>query len=149
MIARTKKFLGEVRTELGKATWPWDPKEKGFKRYKELYDSTVVVIIGMIFLGAFVSFTDLVLASVTGAVTRTGYESRKEAAASLGEVDPSKNALEEPTTKAGATEKADSEMPGTSAGETKGQPAPAAQSSTPDESPASTVGAESSEQNPK
>ncbi len=113
MIARTKKFLGEVRAELGKASWPWDPKEKGFKRYKELYDSTVVVVIGMIFLGAFVSFTDLVLASVTGATTRAGYESRKEAAAALVEQTTAVKKTEEseraPVTSDNVASKADAD----------------------------------------
>ena len=26
------RYFGEVRAELKKATWPWDPKEKGFKK---------------------------------------------------------------------------------------------------------------------
>ena len=50
MIGKTKNFFSEVRTELQKASWPWDPKEKGFRRYKELYDSTLVVIISMVLL---------------------------------------------------------------------------------------------------
>ncbi len=87
MISRTKAFLGEVRTELGKATWPWDPKEKGFKKYKQLYDSTVVVVIGMIFLGAYVSLTDLVLASTVGTVTGGAYETRRELAVAGAEED--------------------------------------------------------------
>jgi preprotein translocase subunit SecE len=44
--------------ELKKATWPWDPKEKGFAKYRELNDSTIVVFIAMILLGAFVAFFD-------------------------------------------------------------------------------------------
>ena len=44
-----------------KATWPWDPKEKGFAKYKELNDSTIVVFIAMLLLGAFVSFFDTTL----------------------------------------------------------------------------------------
>ncbi|PYK10778.1 MAG: preprotein translocase subunit SecE, partial [Verrucomicrobia bacterium] len=51
MITKIKNFLGEVKVELQKASWPWDPKEKGFRRYKELSDSTVVVVISMILLG--------------------------------------------------------------------------------------------------
>ena len=26
MFRKLNKFIAEVRTELGKATWPWDPK---------------------------------------------------------------------------------------------------------------------------
>lgn len=44
-----------------KATWPWDPKEKGFAKYKELNDSTIVVFIAMLLMGAFVAFFDTVL----------------------------------------------------------------------------------------
>jgi len=54
------KFFHEVKTELHKATWPWDPREKGVKRYKELIDSTVVVLIAMTLLGGFVALWDLV-----------------------------------------------------------------------------------------
>jgi preprotein translocase subunit SecE len=68
-MQKISKFFFEVKTELQKATWPWDPKEKGFKKYKELTDSTVVVFIAMILLGAFVSFWDLILSKVMGLVT--------------------------------------------------------------------------------
>jgi len=54
------KFVQEVKTELHKATWPWDPREKGVKRYKELLDSTIVVLIAMTLLGGFVAVWDLV-----------------------------------------------------------------------------------------
>ena len=66
-------YLSEVRTELHKATWPWIPKdkgEKGFKRFKELIDSTVVVFIAMLLLGAFVSFIDLVMINVVEMLTK-------------------------------------------------------------------------------
>ena len=61
MFKKTKKYLGEVKTELKKATWPWDPKQKGFKKYRELADSTVIVFIAMLLLGAFIAFFDFVL----------------------------------------------------------------------------------------
>ena len=48
-----------------KATWPWDPKEKAFgAKYKELIDSTVVVIIAMILLSAFVAIADFALLGI-------------------------------------------------------------------------------------
>jgi preprotein translocase subunit SecE len=72
MIAKTKRFLQEVRAELAKATWPWDPKEKGFKKYRELTDSTTVVIIGMLLMGGYVAFFDLILVSVVSALTGMG-----------------------------------------------------------------------------
>jgi len=61
LVKRTKifNFIREVKVELLKATWPWDPKEKGFAaKYKELIDSTVVVIIAMILLSAYVAVLD-------------------------------------------------------------------------------------------
>ena len=69
-IARIKNFFSEVRTELQKASWPWDPKEKGFRRYKELFDSTLVVIISMVLLGGYVALFDFVLVNVIHFFTR-------------------------------------------------------------------------------
>jgi preprotein translocase subunit SecE len=64
MISKTKMFANEVKAELSKATWPWDPQEKGFKKYKELTDSTIIVIVAMLLLGGFVAFWDLILSTV-------------------------------------------------------------------------------------
>ena len=61
MITRVKNFFSEVKVELQKASWPWDSKEKGFRRYKELTDSTLVVIIAMLLLGGYVALFDFVL----------------------------------------------------------------------------------------
>ena len=60
-MTRIRAYWGEVVLELKKATWPWDLKEKGFAKYKELTDSTIVVFIAMLLLGGFVSFFDTVL----------------------------------------------------------------------------------------
>lgn len=71
MFAQTAKFFGEVRTELAKATWPWDIKERTLaKRYKELIDSTAVVVIGILILSAFIAFWDFILVTVVGWLTR-------------------------------------------------------------------------------
>jgi preprotein translocase subunit SecE len=70
MLAKTKTFFAEVRTELYKATWPWDPKEHGFKRYKELFDSTMVVVVAMLLLAGFISLCDLCLTTIISALTR-------------------------------------------------------------------------------
>jgi len=70
MISQTRKFIGEVKTELSKATWPWDLKEKGAKRYKELTDSTAVVVIGMLILSAFIALWDFILVTVIGWLTK-------------------------------------------------------------------------------
>jgi preprotein translocase subunit SecE len=70
MLTKTKTFFSEVRLELQKASWPWDMKEKGMKRYKELTDSTLVVIIAMLLLGGYVAFFDYVLINVIHFLTR-------------------------------------------------------------------------------
>jgi preprotein translocase subunit SecE len=70
MISKTKNFFSEVRVELQKASWPWDPKEKGMKRYKELTDSTLVVIIAMLLLGGYVALFDFILVNVIHFLTR-------------------------------------------------------------------------------
>jgi len=70
MLTKTKNFFSEVRAELQKASWPWDPKEKGFRRYKELVDSTLVVIIAMVLLGGYVALFDFVLVNAIHYFTR-------------------------------------------------------------------------------
>jgi len=72
---KVTKYLGEVRSELHKASWPWIPKgkgERGFKRFKELTDSTVVVFIAMMLLGAFVTLWDYILFEVIEMLTKIG-----------------------------------------------------------------------------
>ncbi len=70
MITKSKNFLNEVKVELQKASWPWEPKEKGIKRYKELTDSTLVVIIAMLLLGGYVALFDFVLVNFLQFFTR-------------------------------------------------------------------------------
>ena len=70
MFTKTKTFFSEVRLELQKASWPWDPKEKGMKRYKELTDSTLVVISAMLLLGGYVALFDFILVNVIHFLTR-------------------------------------------------------------------------------
>jgi len=65
------KFVGEVRVELDKCSWPWDPNQTGFKKYKELIESTVVVIISVVLLAGFVTSCDWILAHLVGALTGT------------------------------------------------------------------------------
>ena len=69
MIKKIRIFISEVRGELFKAQWPWDPNEKGIRRYRELYDSTKVVIIAMLLVGGYIAFCDLVLVQVFGSIT--------------------------------------------------------------------------------
>ncbi len=70
MIGKAKNFFSEVKIELQKASWPWDPKEKGMKRYKELTDSTLVVIIAMLLLGGYVALFDFILVNFIHFFTR-------------------------------------------------------------------------------
>ena len=65
------KFVGEVRVELDKCSWPWDPNQTGFKKYKELIESTVVVIISVVLLAGFVTSCDWILTHLVGALTGT------------------------------------------------------------------------------
>jgi len=66
MFGTTKNFFSEVKVELMKASWPWDPKEKGMKRYKELVDSTLNVIISTLLMGGYVAGWDFLLNIVLG-----------------------------------------------------------------------------------
>ena len=70
MFTKSKNFFSEVRLELVRATWPWDPKQKGMKRYKELTDSTLVVLIAMLLLGGYVALFDFILVNVVHYFTR-------------------------------------------------------------------------------
>ena len=70
MFTKVKNFFSEVKIELQKASWPWVPKEKGFRRYKELTDSTVVVIVAMMLLGGYVALFDFVLVNFVHFFTR-------------------------------------------------------------------------------
>ena len=70
MIAKTKIFLSEVKVELMKASWPWDSKEKGFKKYKELNDSTLIVVIAMLLLSGYISFWDFILVQIVQYLTQ-------------------------------------------------------------------------------
>jgi preprotein translocase subunit SecE len=65
------KFVGEVKVELDKCSWPWDPNQTGLKKYKELRDSTVVVILSVILLAGFVTSSDWILTHLVGFLTGT------------------------------------------------------------------------------
>ena len=70
-LAKVSGFIGEVKGELRKASWPWDsdPKAKGFRKYKELIDSTIVVLIAVILLAGFVQFWDFIQILTVGFLT--------------------------------------------------------------------------------
>jgi preprotein translocase subunit SecE len=75
MFSKISNFLGEVKGELHKASWPWesDPKIKGLKKYKELVDSTVVVLIAMVLLAGFVQFWDFFHVLIVGFLTNFNF----------------------------------------------------------------------------
>jgi len=64
-----QSFTREVKSELLKASWPWDPKERGMKKYKELIDSTLIVLIAMILLAGYVGAWDFLMLKITTAIT--------------------------------------------------------------------------------
>lgn len=57
-------FLTEVRSELVKCSWPWDPQQTGFRRYKELYDSTVVVSMTSLVLATYIAGWDFLISAL-------------------------------------------------------------------------------------
>jgi preprotein translocase subunit SecE len=61
-----RDFTSEVKVELAKASWPWEPKEKGAKKYKELIDSTMVVVIAMLLLSGYVALWDFMMTVIMG-----------------------------------------------------------------------------------
>jgi len=71
MFRKIATFIHEVKAELRKASWPWDssPKAKGFQKYKELIDSTLVVLVAMILLAGYVSLFDVIAIKVLGLLT--------------------------------------------------------------------------------
>jgi len=74
MFRKIATFIHEVKAELRKASWPWDndPKAKGFQKYKELVDSTIVVLVAMVLLAGYVSLFDVVATKLLGLLTSLG-----------------------------------------------------------------------------
>jgi len=64
--ASIRQFLAEVRGELSKCSWPWDPTESGVKKYRELIDSTAVVATTTLVLAAYTSGFDFLITRVVG-----------------------------------------------------------------------------------
>lgn len=66
MLAKTKNFFSDVMSELRKASWPWDPKEKGAKKYKELTDSTIIVVVAVLLMSGYIAGWDFLLNLLMG-----------------------------------------------------------------------------------
>ncbi|MBQ3241003.1 MAG: preprotein translocase subunit SecE [Akkermansia sp.] len=66
MFRKISQYISAVKGELKKCSWPWesDPKVTGFKKFRELWGSTLVVLVAMVLLGGYVAFFDYVLAAV-------------------------------------------------------------------------------------
>lgn len=70
MFRKISQFIADVKGELKKTTWPWesDSKVKGFKKFRELWGSTLVVLVAMLFLGAYVTSFDIILHNIVSFV---------------------------------------------------------------------------------
>ncbi|MDR2462406.1 MAG: preprotein translocase subunit SecE [Verrucomicrobiales bacterium] len=64
------RFYGEVRGELAKCTWPWDPEQSGFRKYKVLIDSTLVVCVASLLLAGYTTGFDFVISNLVTLLTR-------------------------------------------------------------------------------
>ena len=66
MFRKISQFISNIKGELKKCSWPWesDPKVTGFKKYRELWSSTLTVLIAMVLLGGYVAFFDFSMAEV-------------------------------------------------------------------------------------
>ncbi len=62
-IEKTKTFLGEVKTETKKITWP---------KFDELKESTTVVIVTVFIITVFISIVDLIVNKALGFVMHLG-----------------------------------------------------------------------------
>ena len=70
MFQKIGKYIREVRGELHKAQWPWSNEEHGFKRFKELWNSSLVVIVAMLLVGGYIAFFDFITINVIGFLTQ-------------------------------------------------------------------------------
>ncbi len=61
VIQKTTNFIAEVRTEMGKVTWP---------TREELKDSTIVVLVMMLILSVFIGIVDFFLSNLLTLVMR-------------------------------------------------------------------------------
>jgi preprotein translocase subunit SecE len=71
-MPKVTQYLAEVKSELSKANWPWDMQEKGFKRFRQLSDSTLVVLVATVVMGGFVALWDLIIREAMKLLTYIG-----------------------------------------------------------------------------
>ncbi|MDR1305647.1 MAG: preprotein translocase subunit SecE [Verrucomicrobiales bacterium] len=63
------RFYGEVRGELMKCTWPWDSEQTGFRKYRVLIDSTLVVCVASLLLAGYTTGFDFVISNLVTGLT--------------------------------------------------------------------------------
>jgi preprotein translocase subunit SecE len=68
MFQKIKTFVVEVVAEMNKVSWPIKRGKdlKPAERYRELIDSTTMVIVSTIALAAYIGLVDVVLSSLMG-----------------------------------------------------------------------------------
>jgi preprotein translocase subunit SecE len=68
MFEKIKAFIMEVAAEMGKVSWPIKRGKdlKPAERYRELIDSTTMVIVSTIALAAYIGLVDMLLSSLMG-----------------------------------------------------------------------------------
>jgi len=68
MFGKIKTFIVEVVAEMNKVSWPIKRGKdlKPAERYRELIDSTTMVIVSTIALAAYIGLVDVLLSSLMG-----------------------------------------------------------------------------------
>ncbi|NJK92679.1 MAG: preprotein translocase subunit SecE [Blastochloris sp.] len=60
------RFIREVRVELGKCTWPWDPEQTGFRKYKVLIDTTLIICVATLLMAGYITGFDFAINKLVG-----------------------------------------------------------------------------------
>jgi preprotein translocase subunit SecE len=71
MFQKISNYIKEVQIELHKAQWPWSNEEHGIKRFRELWSSSLIVIIAMLLVGGYISFFDFITINIIAFLTRS------------------------------------------------------------------------------
>lgn len=68
MFGKAKAFIIDVAAEMGKVSWPIKRGKdlKAVERYRELIDSTTMVIVSTIALAAYIGLVDIALSGLMG-----------------------------------------------------------------------------------
>lgn len=68
MLKKVRTFIGEVMVEMKKVSWPIKRGKnvKPSERYRELRDSTLMVIVSTLLLSAYIGLVDVVLSRLMG-----------------------------------------------------------------------------------